>query len=122
MEQAPTLSELAAICKLSERQLSCGFKISRGISIGGCVMQRRLENAKRLLSTGERVKSVAYSMGFASPSSFCYGFRQAKVGLLMCALSAENSPEPTPGLPRLIGRWNVFLLFILSSLGTLSGI
>jgi AraC family transcriptional regulator len=76
-QRAPTLSELALLCKLSARQLSRAFRISRGISIGDYVAQQRIENAKRLLYEGASVKSVAYTMGFAAPSSFCYAFRKA---------------------------------------------
>jgi AraC family transcriptional regulator len=74
--KAPSLLELAEICNLSVRQLSRGFRISRGCSIGHYVEQTRIDNAKRLLIGGKSVKSVAYSMGFASPSSFSYAFRR----------------------------------------------
>jgi len=74
--RAPTLSELAGICKLSVRQLSRGFRASRGLSIGSYVAEKRFEHAKRRLAMGESVKSVAYALGFASPSSFCYAFRR----------------------------------------------
>jgi AraC family transcriptional regulator len=74
--KAPSLMELAEICNLSVRQLSRGFRISRGCSIGHYVEQTRIDNAKRLLIGGKSVKSVAYSMGFASPSSFSYAFRR----------------------------------------------
>jgi AraC family transcriptional regulator len=76
-EQAPTLSELAGLCKLSVRQLTRGFRKSRGCSIGEHMAQSRLENAKRLLAIGESVKAIAYSLGFASPSSFSYAFRRS---------------------------------------------
>jgi AraC family transcriptional regulator len=36
-----------------------------------------MENAKRLLQQSASVKSVAYALGFASPSSFAYAFRKA---------------------------------------------
>lgn len=75
--KAPSLAELAKLCGLSVRQLSRGFHISRGCTIGQYVEQRRIENAKRLLIGGESVKAVAYSMGFASLSSFSYAFRRA---------------------------------------------
>lgn len=75
--KAPSLSELAELCNLSVRQLSRGFRISRGCSIGQYVEQTRIENAKRLLISGKSAKTVAYSMGFASPSSFSYAFRRA---------------------------------------------
>lgn len=74
---APSLTELASLCKLSVRHLSRAFQLSRGISLGQYVMQKRMEQAQRLLETGDSVKSVAYSLGFSSPSSFCYAFRQA---------------------------------------------
>jgi AraC family transcriptional regulator len=77
VREAPTLSELAGLCKLSVRQLTRGFRKSRGCSIGEHVSQSRLENAKRLLATDQSVKVIAYSLGFASPSSFSYAFRRS---------------------------------------------
>jgi len=75
--KAPSLSELATLCNLSVRQLSRGFRISRDCSIGEYIEQTRIENAKRLLMNGKSVKTVAYSMGFASPSSFSFAFRRS---------------------------------------------
>lgn len=77
MEHPPVLSELASLCKLSVRQLSRAFRASRGISIGEHVARYRFAHAMRLLGEGGSVKSVAYAMGFASPSSFSYAFRKA---------------------------------------------
>lgn len=77
MEKAPTLLELATLCGLSVRQLSRGFRTSRDISIGEYVAQKRIDKAKYLLARGESVKSVSYTMGFASPSSFSYAFRKS---------------------------------------------
>lgn len=74
---APSLSELARHCNMSVRQLTRGFKVSRGCSIGDYVEQRRMETAKRLLVDGESVKTTAFTMGFSSPSSFTYAFRRA---------------------------------------------
>jgi AraC family transcriptional regulator len=67
---APTLTELAALCQLSVRQLTRGFRASRGCSIGDYVANSRVDHAKA-------VKAVAYSLGFASPSGFCFAFRRA---------------------------------------------
>ncbi|HMK86531.1 MAG TPA: helix-turn-helix transcriptional regulator [Steroidobacteraceae bacterium] len=75
--EAPTLAELAGLCQLSVRQLTRSFRKSRGCSIGEHVARSRLENAKRLLATEQSVKAIAYSLGFASPSSFSYAFRRA---------------------------------------------
>lgn len=73
----PPLGELAALCGLSVRQLTRGFRVTRGCSIGDHLEQRRMEAAKRLLMAGESVKSIAFAMGFASPSSFTFAFRRA---------------------------------------------
>jgi len=74
---APSLEELAKLCSLSVRQLTRGFRVSRACSIGDYMEQRRMEAAKRLLMEGESVKTIAFSMGFASPSSFTFAFRRA---------------------------------------------
>lgn len=74
---APSLGELAALCNVSVRQLTRGFKVSRGCSIGDYIESRRMESAKRLLVAGENVKTIAFTMGFSSPSSFTFAFRRA---------------------------------------------
>lgn len=74
---APALGELADLCNLSVRQLTRGFKVSRGCSIGDYIETRRMEGAKRLLVAGENVKTIAFTMGFSSPSSFTFAFRRA---------------------------------------------
>jgi len=74
---APTLAELAALCNLSVRQLTRGFRASRGCSIGDYVASRRIELAKQMLASEQPVKSVAYALGFSSPSGFCAAFRRA---------------------------------------------
>jgi AraC family transcriptional regulator len=74
---APALDELAELCSISVRQLTRGFKVSRGCSIGDYIEGRRMESAKRLLVAGENVKSIAFAMGFSSPSSFTFAFRRA---------------------------------------------
>ena len=74
---APSLAALAALCNLSVRQLTRGFRISRGRSIGDYIEQRRMESAKRLLVSGESVKTIAFTLGFTSPSAFTFAFRRA---------------------------------------------
>ena len=71
------MAELAALCSLSVRQLTRGFRASRGCSINDYVSRGRIENAKRLLASDESIKAIAFALGFASPSSFAYAFRQA---------------------------------------------
>lgn len=75
--RAPPLKELANICNISMRQLTRGFRVSRGCSIGDYIEQRRMEAAKRLLMKGQSVKEISFQMGFASPSSFTFAFRRA---------------------------------------------
>lgn len=74
---SPSLGELAELCNISVRQLTRGFKVSRGCSIGDYIESRRMESAKRLLVAGENVKTIAFTMGFSSPSSFTFAFRRA---------------------------------------------
>ncbi|WP_248005844.1 helix-turn-helix transcriptional regulator [Novosphingobium sp. HR1a] len=74
---APSLEDLAKLCVLSVRQLTRGFRVSRACSIGDYIEQRRMEAAKRLLMEGESVKTIAFTMGFSSPSSFTFAFRRA---------------------------------------------
>jgi AraC family transcriptional regulator len=73
----PTLDELAGLCGLSVRQLTRGFRASRACSIGDYVANSRIELAKEMLASDSSVKAIAYTLGFSSPSSFCYAFRRA---------------------------------------------
>ena len=73
----PTLAELAELCRLSVRQLSRSFRTSRDCSIGEYVAGNRIEQARQLLAADKSIKTIAYSLGFASPSSFCFAFRRA---------------------------------------------
>ena len=74
---APNLAELASLCELSARQLTRGFRTSRGCSIGDYMAQSRIEMAKRRLATQESIKSIATSTGFSSHSTFTCAFRNA---------------------------------------------
>jgi AraC family transcriptional regulator len=75
--EIPTLDELAGLCRLSVRQLTRGFRASRGCSIGDHVADARVARAKRLLAGDQSVKTIAYSLGFTSSSGFCFAFRRA---------------------------------------------
>ncbi len=77
LDAAPSLTELADLCQLSVRQLSRGFRASRGCSIGDYVAGVRMERAQQLLTTEQSVKAIALTLGFATPSSFCFAFRRA---------------------------------------------
>lgn len=73
----PTLAELANECRVSVRQLTRGFRTSRGCTIGDYLAQQRMDSAKRRLATNESIKSIAEATGFASQSTFTYTFRRA---------------------------------------------
>lgn len=74
---APSLEELAVLCKLSSRQLSRAFRLSRGCSIGAYVAKSQIEHARQLLAAGETVTAIAATLGFASSSNFCLAFRRS---------------------------------------------
>jgi len=76
-ESVPSLEELASLVGMSVRQLTRGFRNSRGISIGAYVDEQRAEEARRLLGTDLSIKDIAWRLGFASPSGFSYAFRKA---------------------------------------------
>jgi AraC family transcriptional regulator len=76
-QRVPSLSELAGLCHLSIRQLTRGFRASRGCSIGEYMASARVEQAKRLLRGDQSIKTIAYSLGFSTPSGFCSAFRRA---------------------------------------------
>jgi AraC family transcriptional regulator len=72
----PSLEELAGICNLSVRQLTRGFRTSRGCSIGDYLSQARMDMAKRRLADDESIKAIATGMGFGSQSNFTSAFRR----------------------------------------------
>ncbi|MGB0218847.1 MAG: helix-turn-helix transcriptional regulator [Sinimarinibacterium flocculans] len=74
---APSLTELAELCSLSVRQLTRGYRASRGRSIGDHIAESRIDHARALLRGDQSVKAIAYTLGFSSPSSFCFAFRRA---------------------------------------------
>ena len=75
--ELPTLAELAKLCSLSVRQLTRGFRTSRGCSIGEHMANSRMEAAKRHLAGDESLKSIAAMVGFADQSTFTCAFRRA---------------------------------------------
>ena len=77
IQEAPTLAELAELCRISVRQLARGFRASRACSIGAYVANNQVEQAKRLLTAGHSTAFVANALGFSSSSNFCFAFRRA---------------------------------------------
>lgn len=73
----PTVAELAALCKMSPRQLSRAFRTSRGCSVSDYLVQTRIEVAKRRLCTKDSIRDIAAQLGFSSQSSFTAAFRRS---------------------------------------------
>lgn len=74
---APTIAELAELCRMSSRQLVRSFQVSRGCSLGAYIARQRIAFAENLLRQGDSIKVIADVLGFCSPSSFTYAFRRA---------------------------------------------
>jgi AraC family transcriptional regulator len=74
---SPSLTELAKLCGISARQLTRGFRASRGTSIGSYIINSRVDLAKRCLLAGASVKDIARRLGFSSTSNFYISFRRA---------------------------------------------
>lgn len=73
----PTAAELARLCRLSPRQFSRAFRVSRGCSIGDHLAQARIEAAKRRLFTKDSISQIAAALGYSSQSSFSASFRRS---------------------------------------------
>lgn len=77
MREAPTLPELANLCGISVRQLTRGFRASRGCSVGTHVAISQMAHAEVLLAKDQSIASIAETLGFSSASNFCYAFRRS---------------------------------------------
>ena len=77
LTQELSLEELAAQAALSPFYFSRLFKRETGFSPHQYVLATRINNAKFLLhSTGDSVKSICFTVGFTSESSFCTAFKK----------------------------------------------
>lgn len=77
IRESPTLAEIASICRISVRQLTRGFRASRGCSIGTYVANSQIEHAKQMLDNGKSVSAIAEILGFSTASNFGVAFRRA---------------------------------------------
>ncbi len=71
------LSEWAHMAGASARTLARLFVAETGLSFGAWRQQLRLHDAVARLAIGEPVTSVAYAVGYDSPSAFIAMFREA---------------------------------------------
>lgn len=73
----PDIATLAREYAVSASKLSRDFKRAYGVSIHACVIEARLEEAARLLSSGQMsVAEVAEQAGYAKHSQFSEAFRR----------------------------------------------
>lgn len=77
----PNLGELAALCDMTIRHLSRGFRAETGQTVGKYVESAMAERAKAMLTAGASVREVAARLGYATSGSFSCAFRRA-TGLL----------------------------------------
>ncbi len=72
-----SLEDLAAQASLSPFYFSRLFKRETGFSPHKYILATRINNARFLLrSTGDSVKSICFTVGFTSESSFCTAFKK----------------------------------------------
>jgi AraC-like DNA-binding protein len=72
-----TIQDLAARFKLSPSYLQHLFKAQTGSRLGQRLMERRLQQAARLLVQGDlSVKEVAFTVGYKHASSFVRAFER----------------------------------------------
>lgn len=75
--QPPTVSELAALVRLSPRHLSRAWRASTGTTLSDAVEESRQARAEAMIRAGDRqLKEIAFLLGFSSPSSFSTAFRR----------------------------------------------
>jgi AraC family transcriptional regulator len=67
--------ELAALCKLSVRQLQRDFRRQFARSPQDWLNEQRITAARQPLLSGLPVKVVAFDLGFKQPSHFCRQFK-----------------------------------------------
>lgn len=80
LEDGPTLAEAARQAGVSTRSLERRFRAETGSSFREFLLTARMIEAQRLLrEPGARVSSVAYRLGYSSPSAFSTAFL-ARVG------------------------------------------
>ncbi len=77
MAHPPSLVELARRVGLNDFKLKAGFKQVFETTTFGYLHERRMEEARRLIETGEmNVGEVALEVGYASPSRFAAAFKK----------------------------------------------
>jgi AraC-like DNA-binding protein len=86
------LAELAAAAGASHRTIERLFASETGMSFGRWRVRHRMIAALELLAHGDSVSSVAYAVGYETPSSFIAAFR-ASFGTTPTAYFEDTSPR-----------------------------
>ena len=90
VERAFTVNELASVACMSPAHFSRSFKAATGTAPHEYVSRARLDLAKRLLLTSDRLLvDIAYATGFSSQANFNRAFRKA-VGTTPGAYRAQK--------------------------------
>ena len=77
MTQPPSISELALEIGISEYKLKSGFKEMYGNTVGGFILDYKMNSAKSMLdSRNYQVSEVAYALGYGNPSHFITAFKK----------------------------------------------
>ena len=77
MTQPPNISDLAREIGISEYKLKSGFKEMYGNTVGGFVLDYKMNYAKAMLdSRSYQVSEVAYALGYGNPSHFITAFKK----------------------------------------------
>lgn len=73
----PTIARLSELVELNEHKLKSGFKEIYGNTIGGYLLDYKLEKARLMLDTGKyQVNEVAFAVGYQNPSHFIASFKK----------------------------------------------
>ena len=90
VERDFTVNELASVACMSPAHFSRSFKAATGTAPHEYVSRQRLDLAKRLLLTSDRLLvDIAYATGFSSQANFNRAFRRA-VGTTPSAYRAQK--------------------------------
>jgi transcriptional regulator GlxA family with amidase domain len=89
-----TVGALAERVHMSERTFHRRFKAAVGVTPSRWVERAKMEEARRLLEEGERVKQVAASVGFSSQAAFRTAF-EGRFGLAPSVYRAQNPTQPS---------------------------
>jgi AraC family transcriptional regulator len=74
----PASEELAQLCGISSGHLSRSFRATTGRTLSSYMAEVRVNRAQRLLCESSlTLQQIAAHLGFQSPSSFSFAFRQA---------------------------------------------